>query len=387
MPLAESADYLEQAGHSVFRLNIGDPARFGFEVPEEILRETMRGLPVSHGYVDSRGILPARLTVAKHYRARGLCDVDIDDVFIGNGVTELFTMAINALLDDGDEVLIPSPGYPPWTAITRLAGGKAVHYVCDEGAGWLPDVADMAAKVTDRTRAIVIINPHNPTGAVYPRELLEEILDLARSRQLPVFADEVHEKILYDGAVHHCAAALGPDVLCLTFSGLSKAYQVGGFRSGWLVISGPRQHARDYINGLATLAAVRLCPNGPGQYAIIAALDGGRSVDRLVLPGGRLREQRDRAWKELNAIPGVSCVKPQGAAYAFPRLDPAVHAIRDDRKFVFDLLLTEKVQVTQGTGFYWPRPDHFRVVTLAHADDLAVGMGRIGRFLAVYKQQ
>ena len=385
-PVTEYANELERAGHSVLRLNTGNPALFGFEAPEEILQDIIRNLPNAHGYSDSRGILPARRAVVQHYQNLGLPDVGIDDVFLGNGVSELVTMAVQALLDDGDEVLIPAPDFPLWTAVTSLAGGRAVHYLCDEGAGWLPDLADMAAKITDRTRAVVIINPNNPTGAVYPRELLEGMLDLARQHHLLVFADEIYDKILYDDAVHHCAAILAPDVFCLTFSGLSKAYRVAGFRSGWLVISGPKQHAGNYIEGLATLAGTRLCANVPGQYAIQAALGGRQSIADLVLPGGRLHEQRDHAWERLNEIPGVSCVKPKGALYAFPRLDPAVHAIHDDEKFVLDLLLREKIQVVQGTGFSWPRPDHFRILTLPRVDDLDAAIGRIGRFLAGYRQ-
>ena len=385
-PVLEYANELEQAGHSVLRLNTGNPALFGFEAPEEILQDIIRNLPNAHGYSDSRGILPARRAVVQHYQNLGLADVGIDDVFLGNGVSELVTMAVQALLEDGDEVLIPAPDFPLWTAVTSLAGGRAVHYLCDEGADWLPDLADMAAKITDRTRAVVIINPNNPTGAVYPRELLEGILDLARQHHLLVFADEIYDKILYDDAVHHCAAILAPDVFCLTFNGLSKAYRVAGFRSGWLVISGPKQHARNYIEGLATLAGTRLCANVPGQYAIQAALGGRQSIADLVLPGGRLHEQRDHAWERLNEIPGVSCVKPKGALYAFPRLDPAVHAIHDDEKFVLDLLLREKIQVVQGTGFSWPYPDHFRILTLPRVDDLDAAIGRIGRFLAGYRQ-
>ncbi len=385
-PVIAYADELERAGHSVLRLNTGNPALFGFEAPEEILQDIIRNLPSAHGYSDSRGILPARRAVVQHYENLGFPDVGIDDVFLGNGVSELVTMAVQALLEDGDEVLIPAPDFPLWTAVTSLAGGRAVHYMCDEGAGWLPDLADMAAKITDRTRAVVIINPNNPTGAVYPRALLEGILDLARRHQLLVFADEIYDKILYDGAVHQCAAVLAPDVFCLTFSGLSKAYRVAGFRSGWLVASGPRQHAKSYLEGLATLAGTRLCPNVPGQYAIQAALGGRQSITDLVLPGGRLHEQRNCAWEKLNEIPGVSCVKPRGALYAFPRLDLTMHKIRDDEKFVLDLLLREKIQVVQGTGFSWPRPDHFRILTLPRVDDLDAAIGRIGRFLAGYRQ-
>jgi alanine-synthesizing transaminase len=385
-PVIEYANELEQAGHSVLRLNTGNPALFGFEAPEEILQDIIRNLPNAHGYSDSRGILPARRAVVNYYQNLGLPDVDIDDVFLGNGVSELVTMAVQALLEDGDEVLIPAPDYPLWTAVTSLAGGRAVHYLCDEGADWLPDLADMAAKITDRTRAVVIINPNNPTGAVYPRDLLEGILDLARRHHLLVFADEIYDKILYDDAVHHCAAALAPDVFCVTFSGLSKSYRVAGFRSGWLVVSGPKQHAGNYIEGLATLAGTRLCANVPGQYAIQAALGGRQSITDLVLPGGRLHEQRDRAWERLNEIPGVSCVKPKGALYAFPRLDLSVHQIHDDEKLVLDLLLREKIQVVQGTGFNWPYPDHLRILTLPRVDDLDAAIGRIGRFLAGYRQ-
>jgi alanine-synthesizing transaminase len=385
-PVIEHANALEEAGHSVLRLNTGNPALFGFEAPEEILQDMIRSLPKAHGYTDSQGILPARRAVAAHYQQRGLTDVGVDDVFLGNGVSELVSMAVQALLDDGDEVLIPAPDFPLWTAVTTLAGGKAVHYMCDESADWLPDLADMAAKITDRTRAVVIINPNNPTGAVYPKEILEGILDLARRHNLMVFSDEIYDKILYDDAVHHHTAALAPDLVCLTFSGLSKAYRVAGFRSGWVVVTGPRQHAKSYLEGLVTLASMRLCPNAPAQYAIQAALGGRQSIEDLVLPGGRLHEQRDVAWERLNEIPGVSCVKPKGALYAFPRLDPKVHKIHDDEKFVLDLLLREKIQVVQGTGFNWPRPDHFRILTLPRADDLDAAISRIGRFLAGYRQ-
>jgi alanine-synthesizing transaminase len=384
-PVIEYANQLEAAGHTVLRLNTGNPAMFGFEVPEEILEDMTRNLPNAHGYTDSRGILSARRAVVQHYQTRGI-ELNLDDVFLGNGVSELVTMAIQALLEDGDEVLIPAPDYPLWTAVTSLAGGKAVHYICDEESDWMPDLDDMRKKITDRTRAVVIINPNNPTGAVYSRELLEGVLDLARRHNLLVFADEIYDKILYDGAVHHHAAALAPDLFCITFNGLSKAYRVSGFRSGWLVVSGPKQHAKNYLEGLLTLAGTRLCPNTPGQYAIQAALGGRQSINDLVLPGGRLHEQRDRAWEKLIEIPGVSCVKPRGALYAFPRLDPAVHKIHDDEKLVLDLLLREKIQVVQGTGFNWPRPDHFRILTLPHADDLEAAISRIGRFLAGYRQ-
>ncbi|MFD9241994.1 pyridoxal phosphate-dependent aminotransferase [Streptomyces sp. NPDC059556] len=385
-PVIEHANALEEAGHSVLRLNTGNPALFGFEAPEEIVQDMIRMLPKAHGYTDSRGILSARRAVAQRYQSMGLPDVDVDDVYLGNGVSELISMAVQALLEDGDEVLVPAPDYPLWTAVTTLAGGRPVHYLCDESADWCPDLDDMASKITDRTKAIVVINPNNPTGAVYPKEILEGIFALARRHGLMVLADEIYDQIVYDDAVHHPAASLAPDLVVLTFGGLSKTYRVAGFRSGWLVVTGPKEHARNYLEGLTMLASMRLCPNAPAQYAIQAALGGRQSIHELTAPGGRLREQRDRAWEKLNEIPGVSCVKPKGALYAFPRLDPAVHRIHDDEKFVLDLLLREKIQVVQGTGFNWPRPDHFRILTLPHADDLDAAISRIGRFLSGYRQ-
>ncbi|MGA5493999.1 pyridoxal phosphate-dependent aminotransferase [Streptomyces cinereoruber] len=385
-PVIEHANALEEAGHSVLRLNTGNPALFGFEAPEEIVQDMIRMLPKAHGYTDSRGILSARRAVAQRYQEMGLPEVDVDDVFLGNGVSELVSMAVQALLEDGDEVLIPAPDFPLWTAATTLAGGKAVHYLCDESADWYPDLDDMTSKITDRTRAVVIINPNNPTGAVYPKEIVEGILDLARRHGLMVLADEIYDRIVYDEAVHHPAASLADDLVVLTFGGLSKTYRVAGFRSGWLVVTGPKRHAANYLEGLTMLASMRLCPNAPAQYAIQAALGGRQSIHELTAPGGRLREQRDRAWEKLNEIPGVSCVKPKGALYAFPRLDPAVHKIHDDEKFVLDLLLREKIQVVQGTGFNWPRPDHFRILTLPYADDLDAAISRIGRFLSGYRQ-
>ncbi|MFE2377696.1 pyridoxal phosphate-dependent aminotransferase [Streptomyces sp. NPDC059398] len=385
-PVIDHANALEEAGHSVLRLNTGNPALFGFEAPEEIVQDMIRMLPRAHGYTDSRGILSARRAVAQRYQALGMPEVTVDDVFLGNGVSELISMAVQALLEDGDEILVPAPDYPLWTAVTTLAGGRAVHYLCDESAEWYPDLGDMASKITDRTRAVVIINPNNPTGAVYPPEIIKGILDLARRHGLMVFADEIYDQIVYDDAVHHSAAALAPDLVVLTFSGLSKSYRVAGFRSGWLVVSGPKQHAKSYLEGLTMLASMRLCANAPAQYAIQAALGGRQSIRDLTVPGGRLHEQRDRAWERLNEIPGVSCVKPKGALYAFPRLDPEVHRIHDDEQFVLDLLLREKIQVVQGTGFNWPRPDHFRILTLPHADDLDAAISRIGRFLAGYRQ-
>ncbi|MFD5915739.1 pyridoxal phosphate-dependent aminotransferase [Kitasatospora sp. NPDC058201] len=385
-PVVDQANALEEAGHSVLRLNTGNPATFGFEAPEEIIQDIIRNLPNAHGYSDSRGILPARRAVVQYYQQRGVSGVTVNDVYLGNGVSELIQMSVTALVDDGDEVLVPMPDFPLWTAVIRLAGGKAVHYVCDEEAEWYPDLDDIASKITARTKAIVVINPNNPTGAVYPKELLEGILDLARRHHLMVLADEIYDKIVYDGTEHHCLAALADDVLTLTFNGLSKSYRVAGFRSGWLVVSGPKQHASNYLEGLTMLSGMRLCPNVPAQYAVQAALGGHQSINDLVLPTGRLAEQRDVAHKALNEIPGVSCVRPKGALYAFAKLDPAVHRIVDDERFVLDLLLREKIHVVQGTGFNWPRPDHFRFVTLPRADDLETAINRIGRFLATYRQ-
>ncbi|WP_371507065.1 MULTISPECIES: pyridoxal phosphate-dependent aminotransferase [Nocardia] len=385
-PVAEQAARLEAEGHHVVKLNTGNPLPFGFEAPAEILQDIVRTLPVSSGYSSSKGLLPARRAVVQYYQTLGVTDIDVEDVFLGNGVSELIMMALTALLETGDEVLVPAPDFPLWTAATTLNGGRAVHYICDEGADWYPDPADIAAKITDRTRALVLINPNNPTGAVYPPEVLRPILDIARRHNLVVFADEIYDKIYYDGLTHTSIAALAPDLLCLTFSGLSKSYRCAGLRSGWLVVSGPTGHAESYLEGLTMLAGLRLCANVPGQQAIQAALGGHQSIYDLTLPGGRLREQRDRAWEALTAIPGITCVKPKGALYAFPRIDPRVYAIRDDEQFVLDLLLQEKLHIVQGTGFNWPTPDHFRITTLPHADELESIIERIGRFLSTYRQ-
>ncbi|WP_067680995.1 pyridoxal phosphate-dependent aminotransferase [Nocardia miyunensis] len=385
-PVAEQAARLEAEGHHVIKLNTGNPLLFGFEAPAEILQDMVRALPSSSGYSSAKGLLPARRAVVQYYQTLGVHGVDVEEVFLGNGVSELIMMALTALLETGDEVLVPAPDFPLWTAATTLNGGRAVHYVCDEGADWCPDPADIEAKITDRTRAIVLINPNNPTGAVYPPEVLRPILDIARRHNLVVFSDEIYDKILYDGLTHTATASLAPDLLCLTFSGLSKGYRCAGFRSGWLVVSGPTQHAASYLEGLTMLAGLRLCSNVPAQQAIQAALGGYQSIYDLTLPGGRLREQRDRAVEALTAIPGVSCVRPKGALYAFPRMDPAMYPIHDDERFVLDLLLQEKVHIVQGTGFNWPRPDHFRILTLPHADDLEAVIERIGRFLSTYRQ-
>jgi len=386
-PVHEQASRLEAEGHRILKLNIGNPAPFGFEAPDVIMRDMIAALPHAQGYSDSKGIVSARRAVVTRYElVEGFPRFDVDDVFLGNGVSELITMTLQALLDNGDQVLIPAPDYPLWTASTALAGGTPVHYLCDETQDWNPDIADIESKITDRTKAIVVINPNNPTGAVYSRETLVQIAELARKHQLLLLADEIYDKILYDDAVHIPMASVAPDLLCLTFNGLSKAYRVAGYRSGWLVITGPREHATSFIEGISLLSNMRLCPNVPAQHAIQVALGGHQSIEDLVLPGGRLLEQRDTAWSKLNTIPGVSCVKPSGALYAFPRLDPEVHEIRDDEQLVLDLLLQEKILLTQGTGFNWPTPDHLRIVTLPWARDLANAIERLGNFLANYRQ-
>lgn len=386
-PVHEHASRLEAEGHRILKLNIGNPAPFGFEAPDVIMRDMIQALPTAQGYSDSKGILSARRAVFTRYElVEGFPKFDVDDVYLGNGVSELITMTLQALLDNGDQVLIPAPDYPLWTASTSLAGGTPVHYLCDETQGWNPDVADIESKITERTKAIVVINPNNPTGAVYSRETLEQIVELARKHQLLLLADEIYDKILYDDAKHISLATLAPDLLCLTFNGLSKAYRVAGYRSGWLVITGPKEHATSFIEGISLLANMRLCPNVPAQHAIQVALGGHQSIDALVLPGGRLLEQRDVAWEKLNEIPGVSCVRPRGALYAFPRLDPEVHEIHDDEQLVLDLLLQEKILLTQGTGFNWPTPDHLRIVTLPWARDLAAAIERLGNFLVSYRQ-
>ena len=385
-PILEEAQRMEAAGHRIMKLNIGNPAPFGFEAPDAVLAAMHQHLPHAQGYSDSKGIYSARTAVSQYYESRGIRDIGVDDVFIGNGVSEMITMVLQALVDDGDEILVPSPDYPLWTGATTLAGGRAVHYRCVEEEGWEPDLEHIESLVTERTKGIVLINPNNPTGAVYPKEVLEGMVELARQHKLVLFSDEIYDKILYDGAVHISTASLAPDVLCLTFNGLSKSYRVAGFRSGWVAISGPKHKAQSYIEGLDILANMRLCANVPSQHAIQTALGGYQSINDLVLPPGRLLEQRNRTWELLNDIPGISCVKPMGALYAFPRIDPKICPIHNDEKFVLDLLLSEKLLIVQGTAFNWPWPDHFRVVTLPRVDDLEQAIGRIGNFLKTYQQ-
>jgi alanine-synthesizing transaminase len=384
-PVLDAARRLEEEGRRILKLNIGNPAPFGFEAPDEIVANVVRNLPLSEGYSDSQGVLSARTAIVQHYQEQGFVDVSVEHVWLGNGVSELISFALQALLDDGDEVLIPAPDYPLWTAATSLCGGRAVHYMCDESADWLPDIDDLAAKISPRTKAIVVINPNNPTGAVYPRWVLESIAELARKHGLVIMTDEIYEKILYDGAEHVPFASVAPDLFTLTFNGLSKAYRLAGFRSAWLLVTGPRRAAGSYLEGLSILANMRLCPNVPGQHAIQTALGGRQSIHDLVLPGGRLREQRDAAMAALKQIPGVTCVQPRGALYVFPRLDPEVYPIEDDQQFVLDLLRDQHVLVVQGSGFNWPQPDHLRIVTLPRADDLTEAIGRIGAFLAEYR--
>jgi alanine-synthesizing transaminase len=383
-PVLEEAKRLEEQGHRIMKLNIGNPHPFGFEAPPEILVDVTRHLQQAQGYSDSQGIRSARTAVVQHYQTLGIDITDPDDIWLGNGVSELIQLSLNALLNEGDEVLIPAPDYPLWTASTTLAGGTPVHYLCDEANEWNPDLDDIRSKITKNTKAIVVINPNNPTGAVYSRQTLRTIADLAIEHNLIIFADEIYDKILYDDAVHHCMAELAPDAFVVTFNGLSKAYRLAGFRSGWMMMTGPRKHAASYIEGVNMLTNMRLCANHPAQYAIQTALGGRQSIKELVLPGGRLLAQRDAAVKALQEIPGVSCVVPKGALYVFPKLDPAMYPIKDDRRFVLDFLRAEKVLVVQGTGFNWPNTDHLRIVTLPWAKDLTEAIQRLGRFLSTY---
>ncbi|WP_027853956.1 pyridoxal phosphate-dependent aminotransferase [Marinobacterium litorale] len=385
-PVLQEAKRLEDEGHRILKLNIGNPAPWGFEAPEEILQDVIYNLPTAQGYCDSKGLFSARKAVMQECQRKNIRNVAIDDIYIGNGVSELIVMSMQGLLNDNDEVLIPAPDYPLWTAAVSLAGGNAVHYVCDEQSDWFPDIEDIRSKITDRTRGIVVINPNNPTGALYPPELLEQIIELAREHKLILFADEIYDKILYDEGEHTSLASLADDVLCLTFNGLSKTYRVAGFRSGWLIVSGPKHTARDYIEGLDMLANMRLCANVPSQHAIQTALGGYQSINELIVPGGRLYEQRTLAWEMLNDIPGVSCVKPKGAMYLFPKLDPARYPIHNDEKLALDLLVQQKVLIVQGSGFNLPDTQHFRLVFLPGADLLSDAIERIAAFLRTYEQ-
>ncbi|MBK5205403.1 MAG: pyridoxal phosphate-dependent aminotransferase [Polaromonas sp.] len=384
-PIMDRAKQMEEEGHKIIKLNIGNLAVFGFDSPEEIQQDMIHNLPNSAGYSDSKGIFAARKAVMHETQKQGIKGVTLDDIYLGNGASELIVMATNALLNDGDELLLPAPDYPLWTAAASLSGGTPVHYLCDEANGWMPNLADIRAKITPFTRGIVVINPNNPTGALYSDELLQGIVEIAREHNLVIFADEVYDKVLYDGVRHTAIASLSQDVLTLTFNSLSKSYRSCGYRAGWMVVSGDKKPARDYIEGLNMLSNMRLCSNVPGQWAIQTALGGYQSINDLVGEGGRLRRQRDLAYELITAIPGVSCVKPSAALYMFPRLDPKVYPIADDRQFFLELLEETRVMLVQGTGFNWATPDHFRIVFLPHEDDLREAIARIASFLEIWR--
>lgn len=386
-PVLERAKQMEDDGQRIIKLNIGNLAPFGFTAPEEIVQDMIRNLPDSSGYSDSKGLFAARKAIMHYTQQKNIQGVTIDDIYIGNGASELIVMSMQALLNPGDEVLVPAPDYPLWTAAVSLAGGTPRHYICDEQAGWLPDLNDIRAKITPETRAIVIINPNNPTGALYPEPFLKELIEIARVNDLIVFADEIYDKVLYDGATHTSIASLADDVLFVTFNGLSKNYRACGFRAGWMVVSGEKRHAKDYIEGLNMLSSMRLCSNVPGQFAIQTALGGYQSINDLVAPGGRLCRQRDLAHKLLTEIPGVTAHKPQATLYLFPRLDPKMYPIDDDQHFILQLLEAERVLLVQGSGFNWGQPDHFRVVFLPHEEDLRDAIARIARFLESYRKR
>jgi alanine-synthesizing transaminase len=386
-PIMDAARQMEDEGQKIIKLNLGNLAVFGFDAPEEIQQDMIRNLPNSAGYSDSKGIFGARKAVMHETQKQGIAGVTLDDVYLGNGASELITMATNALLDNGDELLLPMPDYPLWTAATSLSGGKPVHYLCDEENGWMPNLDDIRAKITPRTKGIVVINPNNPTGVMYSDELLKQIVLIAREHGLVILADEVYDKVLYDGIKHTALASLSTDVLTLTFNSLSKSYRSCGYRAGWMVVTGDKSVAKDYIEGLNMLSNMKLCSNVPGQWAIQTALGGYQSINELVGEGGRLRRQRDLAYELITAIPGVSCVKPMAALYMFPKLDPKVYPIKDDRQFFLELLKATRVMLVQGTGFNWKSPDHFRIVFLPHEDDLREAIDRIAKFLESYRNR
>ena len=386
-PIMDAARQMEDEGQKIIKLNIGNLAVFGFDAPEEIQQDMIRNLPNSAGYSDSKGIFAARKAVMHETQRQGIQGVTLDDIYLGNGASELITMATNVLLDNGDELLLPMPDYPLWTASTSLSGGTPVHYMCDEANNWMPDLADIRAKITPRTKGIVVINPNNPTGVLYSDELLKGIITIARENGLVILADEVYDKVLYDGVKHTALASLSTDVLTLTFNSLSKSYRSCGYRAGWMVVSGNKKAASDYIEGLNMLSNMKLCSNVPGQWAIQTALGGYQSINDLVCEGGRLRRQRDLAYELITAIPGVTCVKPQAALYMFPKLDPTLYPITDDRQFFLELLRETRVMLVQGTGFNWQQPDHFRIVFLPHEDDLREAISRIAKFLEGYRKR
>jgi len=385
-PVVDEAKRLEEEGYQILKLNTGNPAPFGLLAPDEIIHDMILNLPKSEGYCDSKGLFTARKAIEQYCIQKNIRGVDIEDIYIGNGVSEVIQVATLALLNSGDELLIPAPDYPLWTAATNLSGGKAVHYLCDESSNWYPDINDIKAKITPRTRGIVVINPNNPTGALYPLDILKQIVEIAREHDLIVFADEIYDKILYDDGEHTALASLADDLLFVTFNGLSKTYRIAGFRVGWMVISGKKDHAKDYCEGLTMLSSMRLCSNVPGQSIIQTALGGYQSIYDLTREGGRLREQRDICYNILSDIPGISCTKPQAAFYTFPKVDVKKFNITDDEKMVYDLLRSERILMIHGGGFNWPQPDHFRVVYLPCPKDLTEAMNRIKRFFSTYKQ-
>lgn len=386
-PVLDRARQMEEEGQKIIKLNIGNLAAFGLDPPDEIVQDMIRNLSVAAGYTDSKGLFAPRKSIVHYTQQKHVAGVTVDDVYLGNGVSELIVMSLNALLDAGDEVLVPAPDYPLWTAAVSLSGGTPVHYLCDEQAEWYPDIEDIRRKITPDTKAIVVINPNNPSGALYPPEVLLQIVELARQHQLIVLADEIYDKTLYDGNTHTSMASLADDVLFITFNGLSKNYRACGYRAGWMVVSGEKRHAKDYIEGLDMLSAMRLCANTPGQLAIQTALGGYQSIDDLVGPTGRLCIQRDLAYNLITQIPGVTCVKPKAALYMFPRLDPKMYPIDDDQQFAYELLAEEKLLIVQGTGFNWPKPDHFRIVFLPNAHDLTEAIMRLDRFLGGYRRR
>ena len=386
-PILEQANKMEEAGERILKLNIGNPAPFGFDAPDDILKDVIRQLPTAQGYSDAKGIYSARVAVMQYYQQKGIADVGVEDIYLGNGVSELITLSMQALLNPGDEVLIPSPDYPLWTAAVNLSSGTAVHYKCDENSNWFPDIADIRSKITSNTKAIVLINPNNPTGAVYSSALLEEVVALAREHQLVICSDEIYDKVLYDDAQHHCIASLANDLFFVTFGGLSKNYRIAGFRGGWMLVSGAKKQAANYIEGLSVLSSMRMCTNVPCQYAIQTALGGYQSIDDLTKSGGRLAEQRKIAWQGLNDIPGLSCVQPMGAMYCFVKVDAARFNITDDVQMVLDLLRDKKILVVQGSAFNFHDGCYFRVVFLPHPSELLPAIQQIGDFFASYRQK
>lgn len=386
-PVLEHAMRLEDEGQKILKLNIGNPAPFGFDAPDEIIADVIRNIRNAQGYTTSRGLFPARKAIMQECQRLEIPNVEIEDVFLGNGVSELIVMACQALLNDGDEVLVPSPDYPVWTAAVNLSGGKPAHYLCDENNQWFPDIEDIRSKINQRTRAIVIINPNNPTGAVYSQELLEQLVEVAREHQLVIFADEIYSKIIYDDAKFVPLGRLANDVLCVSFNGLSKSYRLAGFRSGWLIISGNKHLAKEYIKGIDMLSSMRLCANAPAMHAIQTALGGYQSINELILPGGRLRDQRDAALEELDKIPGISCVAPKGAIYLFPKIDRSMYNFASDEQLILNFLIQEKVLLVQGTAFNWSEPDHFRIVFLPEVGQLRVAIQKLGKFLQAYRSK